>query len=62
MVSVADGVVQIVTARTNVDELLKRQVTMYKEHRDRVTGTATRPKWEMQGSHGINCHLIPDGC
>jgi hypothetical protein len=29
--------VQVVTARTNVDALLKRQVTMYKEHRDHVT-------------------------
>jgi hypothetical protein len=54
--------VQVVTARTNVDALLKRQVTMYKEHRDRVTGVVTPAKWEMQGSHGIACHLIPDGC
>jgi len=53
---------KIVTARTNVDALLKRQVTMYKEHRDRVTGSIAPAKWEIQGSHGINCHLIPDGC
>jgi hypothetical protein len=35
---------------------------MYKEHRDRVTGVVTPPAWEIQGSHGVDCSLIPDGC
>jgi len=53
---------KIVTARTNVDAMLKRQVTMYREHRDRATGVVTPAKWEMQGSHSIDCSRIPEGC
>ena len=53
---------KIVTARANVDTLLKRQVTMYRSHVNRVSGLVTPPKREVEGSHGINCRLIPEGC
>ena len=51
-----------VTARNNVNMLMKRQVTMHKQYRDRVTGQLVPAAIEMHGSHEIPCSMIPDGC
>jgi hypothetical protein len=53
---------QAVTAKDNVERLLKRQISQYKTHRDPVTGTETPPKMEVQGSHSVNCEELPEGC
>jgi hypothetical protein len=54
--------IQAVTAKDNVERLLKRQISQYKTHRDPVTGTETPPKMEVQGSHSVNCEELPEGC
>lgn len=52
---------KIVSARNNVDMMMKRQVTMYKSHVD-DDGHVTPPKAEKDGSHGVSCGELEMGC
>mmetsp|Transcript_50139 Transcript_50139/g.100033 ORF Transcript_50139/g.100033 Transcript_50139/m.100033 type:complete len:145 (-) Transcript_50139:30-464(-) len=58
----AERCVKAVTARSNVDALLKRQVTQHRWHKDAATGKVLPPKQEVHGSHGITCDQLPEGC
>jgi len=53
--------VSAVTARSNVDVMLKRQVTVYRTHKDQQ-GRVIPAKREMEGSHDVDCNEIPEGC